>query len=349
MSIFNAQVSEAGFIDPKTILKYVSEEQIFELVFGFKPIEFQYVCSPFREDSKPGCWFEHYNGKLRFKDFASEIFTNGFQLISMDCFDAVKYYFKLPNLYKALEFIHKKLISNKDVKIREIKTRIQKAEDKKIPFLIFPETRNFQIQDKEYWQDRYMISKDNLISDLVFPISSFYCEGAKYGNYRAYTRDIAYVYTDFLDDKKKIYRPTEEGKRRFVTNCVNNDIGGYTSIDFTKDTLIITKSYKDWRVLKNQGLNTIWFQNEGMFPDLTLLFEVVSHFKRVVIFFDNDEAGIVSSNRLVDIINSYLPGKSYSVHLPVRLLEQQIFDPADLIYKRGRDQLIDFLIYKNIF
>ena len=49
--IFNYSEDEKrGFIDKDDILKYVSEEDIFELVFGFKPKEFDYVTSPFRND-----------------------------------------------------------------------------------------------------------------------------------------------------------------------------------------------------------------------------------------------------------------------------------------------------------
>ena len=34
-----------------------TEEDIFELVFKFKPKEFDYVKSPFRKDDSAGCWF----------------------------------------------------------------------------------------------------------------------------------------------------------------------------------------------------------------------------------------------------------------------------------------------------
>ena len=44
------------FLDKDKILEIVSEEDIFEMIFGFKPKEFDYVTSPFRQDNKPGCW-----------------------------------------------------------------------------------------------------------------------------------------------------------------------------------------------------------------------------------------------------------------------------------------------------
>ena len=67
-------IVESGFISKDKILEYVSQEDIFQLVFGYKPIEFEYVTSPFREDTNPGCWFEIdlNTNKLRFTDYYSK-------------------------------------------------------------------------------------------------------------------------------------------------------------------------------------------------------------------------------------------------------------------------------------
>ena len=71
------KVIESGFINKNKILEYVTQHDIFELVFGFKPIEFEYITSPFREDSSPGAWFEVdlNTNKLRFTDFADTFYT----------------------------------------------------------------------------------------------------------------------------------------------------------------------------------------------------------------------------------------------------------------------------------
>ena len=76
-----------GFIDKNKILEYVSEKQIYALVFGFEPEEFQYVTSPLRVDNNAGCWFETTEFGLVFRDF-----TYGKR--PMDCFNVVQAYFK---------------------------------------------------------------------------------------------------------------------------------------------------------------------------------------------------------------------------------------------------------------
>ena len=82
-----------GFINKSKILQYVTEEEIFSLVFGYLPREFEYATSPFRVDTTPGCWFERRGDTLRFIDYGA---TNKF---FPDCFAAVQSYFKISNFF----------------------------------------------------------------------------------------------------------------------------------------------------------------------------------------------------------------------------------------------------------
>lgn len=338
--------TEKGFIDKKTILKYVSEEDIFELVFGFKPKEYDYVASPFRYDRRPGCYFEFsLSGKLTFVDFGSQIRRYDKQMIRIDCFDAVQIYFNLPNLYQTMRFIRAKLIEGKELEERIVKPLIvvQKPEVE-----ILFESKNFEIADRDFWKSKYEIEKIQLIEDQVYSVYRYSVKNSKYGNYTIHPKSLTYCFNEFKNGNKKIYRPLETGKRRFVTTCTKNDIGGLHRLPKNGKKLIITKSYKDWRVLINQGLHAIWFQNEGMFPDLEYLLPICNRFEQVIIFFDNDETGIKQSLKLQNIINSFLPGFASITHLPLSLFEKGITDPSDLIYNQGRSRLLDFLSYKKL-
>lgn len=336
--------SEKGFIDKEEILKYVSERDIFELVFRFKPQEYDYVKSPFRKDRNPGCWFHIApNGKWRFVDFGNSDKIGKVSMGNIDCFDAVQVYFKLNNLYETLCFIKKHLIDGKDLPERE-KVEIAVSVEQKTDILFTP--RNYLIEDKQFWFDRYQISKQNLIDDRVFPVIQFKVLNGKYGDYSVNTKSISYCYTDFDSGHKKIYRPYET--KRFLTNCDQNDIGGIKFLSNSDKKLIITKSYKDYRVLKNQGLNVIWFQNEGMYPNLDILLPLCNRFDEIVIFFDNDESGIKASDKLVAIINSFFQNKARSIHFPINLLSEKISDPSDFIEKKGRQNLLSFLINQRL-
>lgn len=337
------KIEEVGFIDKNKLLKYVSEEDIFELVFGFKPVEFEYTTSPFREDNNAGCWFEIKveSNKLMFIDFADDI-------KSRDCFSAVQEYFKLSNFYKTVEFIKSKLIDGKNIEhtIRHVKPKkfIEKS-SKKVK--IFINTRDFNIKDKQYWS-KYGISKQNLIDDKVFAVKKFKMVNTRKGNFLVRPYDICYAYTDFKSNRIKLYRPFKKGKERFLTNCKLNDIGGLKYLPKTGKQLVISKSYKDYRVLKNQGLNVVWFQNEGMFPSKEILLDLTNRFSNIIVFFDNDKAGIKASIKLTELLNSHKKDISQAVYIPIKFIEESITDPSDLVHKYNEEKLKSFLMYKKV-
>jgi len=341
----NDNIEKRGFIDKDKILKYVSEEDIFELVFGFKPKEFDYVASPFRKDDNPGCWFQYYpSGKLKFTDFGSQIYINGKKMINIDCFDAVKTFYNLPNLFQTLEFIKRHLIDGKELPERANITFIER---KKREVQILFDVRDFDARDAQYYK-RYEISKQNLIDDKVFAVKRFLILNSKNGDISSRTYDLCYAHNDFEGGRKKLHRPYQKGKNRFLTTCNQNDIYGINSLPAFGELLVISKSYKDYRVLKNQGLNVIAFQNEGMIPTNDVLLPILKRFKYVIVFFDNDKSGIEAGEKVSNHINSYFPGKSNYIHLDENLIEYGITDPSDLIDKKGKEHLIQFLKQNNL-
>jgi DNA primase len=96
--------------------------------------------------------------------------------------------------------------------------------------------------------------------------------------------------------------------------------------------------------LRNEELNSVWFQNEGMIPSDEILIPLCKRFTDIVVFFDNDDAGITASKKVSDYINKSFPGKARNLYLPEHLnLERNISDPADMYYKMGSKHLQQFL------
>lgn len=324
-------IDRRGFIDKAKILKYVSEKEIYELVFGFQPEEYQYVRSPLREDTSPGAWFENTEFGLVFRDF-------NYKNRPLDCFNVVQDYFNLPNFYTTLNFIYEKLIEGQSLTERHF----VKKSDKKKDVEIFCESRNFTKQDRLFWT-KYGISKQNLMDDRVFPIRKYHMTNTKAGDITIKVRQLSYLFGEF-GERKKLYFPNAVDKsKRFLTNCTKDDIGALNTLPPYGRQLWITKSYKDCRVVRNQGKSSAWTQNEGMFPSLDLLLSIVKRFTYVIVFFDNDEQGIKASQELTQIINNHFPGKASPLWLPESLNQQGITDPADLYEKRGRNELNQFL------
>ena len=318
-------LNRRGFISKESILSQVTQEEIFQLVFKFAPEEFDYVVSPLRRDKTPGCWFSyHSTGVLYFIDFANK-------RTHSDCFNIVQDYFQFPNFYLTLEYIYNTLIQG-NVALKPIihSEETKKLAKEKVKLLI--EARPFSSADAQFWS-QYEIRKQHLIEDRVFPVQKLFALNTKSGSHIIECKDIAYSYNDFPEARKKIYFPMREGKRRFLTNCTKNDVGGINSLVPYGKELIIAKSYKDYRVLKNNGKNVVWFQNEGMIPNDSILNVLIQHFVSVIVWFDNDEPGIVASERVKNHINTFIPGKAKNLWLPERGLELGIKDPSDCIAK----------------
>ena len=318
-------LNRRGFISKESILDLVTQEQIFELVFNFIPQEFDYVVSPLRYDRTPGCWFTyHTNGVLYFIDFAHT-------RTHSDCFNIVQDFFQFPNFYLTLEYIHKTLIQGK----MELKPVINKEETKKIvkeKVKLLIEARQFNPADVKFWS-QYGIRKKHLVEDRVFAVQKLFALNTKSGSHIIDCKDIAYSYNDFSEARKKVYFPMREGRKRFLTNCTKNDVGGINSLVSYGKELIIAKSYKDYRVLKNNGKNVVWFQNEGMIPNDSILNLLVRHFNSIIVWFDNDQPGIIASEKVKNYINTLVPGKAKNLWLPERSLEVGIKDPSDCIAK----------------
>ena len=62
----------------------------------------------------------------------------------------------------------------------------------------------------------------------------------------------------------------------------------------------------------------------------------------------NDEAGIKAAKLVASHINSLYPGKAKVIHLDISLLEQNIKDPSDLRFKKGKSELIEFMKSKKL-
>ena len=337
-------------LEPEDILNLVSQEDIFNLVIDGEiniGRDHTYL-APYRDDNIARCYFEEIGDVLYFVDFADSGSP------SKDCFGVIGSVFEL-SFPQTLDYICEKLNlgnGNSTVKSRNENDKFCRRKKKKLlrqkTITIFPRPYNYK--DKKFWE-KYGISMQNLIDDKVIPIQMYSSYSKKGDFFSARPLDITYAYTDFPEEKKKIYRPHSRNpdKEKWFTNCNQNDIGGIDSLNKVVDQIVVTKSYKDWRVLKNQGVNTVWFQNEGMIPSKELLSLHFGGFKEIIVWFDNDSPGIAKATSTVEYLKEVFPQTVVrKLFLPPVLLRLKIKDPSDLISKKNKQSLTNFLKEKNI-
>lgn len=305
-----------------------SQESIFYLVFGYLPIENVKVTSPFRVDTNPNCWFTYNGPYLMFVDFANSEVINGVKMKSVSAFYCVKAYFNMTDT-QAFNFIYDKLLS---IKIDTTVKTFDVVDKKRSHLFVYP--TEFKSFCKDFWSS-YGISYQNLVDDKVFPCSKVLITNSKYGNFIYRFYKVGYAYTDFESLNKKVYNPYSSNKKdKFFTDTNQDDIGNINNL-IGKDSIIITKSYKDCRVITNAGYDSIWLQNEGMIPNNKVFYNILKSYEKVYIIFDNDEAGIKASNYLSSVLLSHSI-QSTNISIPTF---KNITDSSDLYKYKGRDFL----------
>jgi 5S rRNA maturation endonuclease (ribonuclease M5) len=340
------------FISKEEILEKVSQEEIFKFIVGYLPREHQYVFSLFRKDKSPNCYYEWYKDCLWFVDWSEP--ENKKQ--HRDCFNMVQDHFKV-SFYKALEIVngHFKLglgaghHEDSEFVVKQRKIIEETEQQKKNTHLMPCKVREFNSQGDRLQWSPYQITRQELIEDNVFPIIWYKVYSKRLRDYVVIRPTTNSYLIGTFEERTKYYTPDKVGKGKWATNCSANDIWGYEDLPLMSDKLIITKSYKDWRVLKNQGVkNVIGFQNEGQYPSLEILKSLLERFKEIIIFFDNDRAGIQAAEKLVEYLNSIIPRKTRSIYLKETLQKQSVSDPADMIKIIGKEPLVNFLLENKL-
>jgi hypothetical protein len=328
------------------ILKRVTQEEIYQIVTNYLPQINKYVKSPLRDDKLAGAYYEWVKGILYFKDFADpnrhirdcfQFIMEEYNLNYNECLQFLDKYFKLgieegnalPVLYEFVDYSSKK--HNLSKSTRKGENDILEIQKK---------TRKFSDFDKYYWLNRFGIEKKHLIEDDVFPLVWYKFFSIKKNEWVVVRpMDICYALEEFEGIYTKIYRPlTIKGK--WLTNCTENHIGNYFNLPLYGQKLLIQKAYKDCRVVRNEGIrNTVWFQSETMFPKPEVLIPLIKRFNEIIIWYDNDEAGIIGATKLMNEINTHFPNKAKIVFLE----DKSTKDPASLRETKGRKALESFL------
>jgi len=257
--------------------------------------------SPLRADNVPSfsVFFSDHHQKLMFKDHAQGHFG--------DCFDIVRLIFGL-SFYNACVRINEDLELGFDcpesdsinaVPIVTIsKTNIDMPKHKQLGVKF----RSWLNCDHMYWTIKYGLKEHHLKYYNVFPVSTVLL-----GNDVVWTHsddNPIYAYLFYKDNKYyyKVYRPLSPDKQfKWMSSTNRTVIQGWDQLPKTGDTLILTKSLKDVMVYRTLGLYAVSCQNEISIIKDTVMDELKSRFKRIVINQDHDPAGIQGTEQLAEL------------------------------------------------
>lgn len=263
------------------ILSKVTEYDIYSAYLGNFKVGMIYN-SPFRKDKNPsfGCYYSRRTKQLMFKDHGTG-----------DCGNVIKFvqlFTGLTNYSDILNDIVNKLKITNDTQLVSSKQYIPSQET-----VIGVVRQDFTKADIDYWS-QYNISKQTLKKFDVSSIKYYLCNGIVKGIYKDTNPMYAYkVYNHF-----KIYKPLADKYTKWRNNLTENDIQGFKQLPKTGDILIITKSLKDVMCLYEMGIPAISPSSESTWIPEKALEDILKRFKRVLICFDRDVAGVKNLRKL---------------------------------------------------
>lgn len=263
------------------ILSKVTEYDIYAKYIGQFKVGMIYN-SPFRKDKNPsfGIYYSKRTKQLLFKDHGTGECGNVIKFVSLFT-DKTEYNDILSDIVDKLNITNNtKLVSSKQY-IPPTETVIGVVR------------QEFTDVDINYWK-QFNISINTLKKFNVNSIKYYLCNGIVKGTYKRENPMYAYkVYNNF-----KIYRPLADKYTKWRNNLTDYDIQGYEQLPQKGDILFITKSMKDVMCLYEMGYPAVSPSSESTFLPKDVLEQLKTRFKRIIILFDRDVAGVKRSRKL---------------------------------------------------
>lgn len=330
--IFKLDNVKEEFLNYEKLVKEISPYDIYSYYLGNINVG-KITNSPFRKDESPSFGiFIKSNGTLAFNDYL----LGGGNCVKfvemMENCDWRDAYHILNHRYNLgyITFPSNNLIPltrKKEVVI----TNRRNFEKEEIWISI--KLRSWSLEDKNYWGDKYEIKLETLKKFNVFPISKFWI------NYKCFHSDrLSYAYR-FDKNVYKIYQPNRKTENfKWVSNIKDKNIyQGEKQLPVSGDILFITSSLKDVMVLYEAGYSAIAPHTEHQILSEDKYQELSKRFNRIVVFYDNDNAGKVHAQKMVDLFNID------SIYVPE---EKDIKDPSDYVEKYNLKKLKKWIKYQ---
>ena len=303
----------------KSLLNDINQEEAFSWFLNQDVSG--YFTNPFRPDRRPGCYLEETRGLTLMWDWGDVKFKGKSIIQVIATVKNLNYQDAAYYLY------HNYVLQNKSQHTTLITGRKKLRKRGEFDKQIMPTSRTWNLEDKEYWSP-YYISKKNLNFEKVIPIQWYYTNSRDNPTDFKLIKPSSPTYGIPIKTRWKIYTPLT---KFFHTNQIWFDIGGLQPFN-SDDFIIITKSYKDYQVLVNQGYNCRYILCETVNLNVAFLKYISKEFKKVYYLMDNDMEGIKATERLVTYSKSKTGLDIYKgVYLPTHLPK----DSSDFIKKYG--------------
>jgi hypothetical protein len=282
----------------RNILSRISSYDIFKRYCpNFKEIGKKF--SERDDDTKPSCSIDYYGGDLLYKDFGR---PGSHRAISYVAFRLnVPYIEAMKVINKDFELGLGTSFDSSTVKVKDPIRDPDLISDVPLinddPVVIKIKRKEWTTRDLAYWYS-YGWSLDLLTRAKIYPISHFWLTNTRkgYKDFKVIVKpeDLAYSYDYYFHNdifRRKLYFPLDD-KIRFISNVDHTIVQGYPLLPKSGELLFITSSMKDIGPFINLGFSAIAPNSESEFFYPEYVKKLKSRWKEIIIWFDNDSAGI---------------------------------------------------------
>lgn len=288
-----------GILSVDNILTHVDPLRLFKFYCkNFQAADIKFS-SEFRKDPIPSCMISYYNGTYLYKDFGEEGALNIFQYISRKYSLRFNEVLQKINIDFGLQLSHLGEGTSFRPNSRTYKSiEVQNKDVIKYKTIINIKKREYLEHDLIWWNNQSW-TKDMLLSAKINPITHFKFTSEKKGikDFLNKCDDYSYSMDYYWNNdvfRRKLYFPMKEAHRKWLSNVDSTIVQGWDLLPKSGDLCIITSSFKDtgpfWRLMKYPI--SIAPNNEGTFIPEKVFYKIKRRFKNVVLWYDNDEAGL---------------------------------------------------------
>ncbi len=309
------------------LLSEFSEETIFCHYLGINSISKKLIRNPTRNDKNPTCGFyRNGSGVLILHDFATGEYFN--------CFSYVMKMFNC-TYHEALDTIARDFgILQNTSKLTPVVKEVPKFKDENKVTCIQVELGKYSEQDLKWWGS-FGITEKTLNKFRVFPCKSVFLNGNLVSQ-RAQHNPIYGYYFGKKDgiEQWRIYFPQRK-EMKFMGNVPTKTIQGFKQLPKSGKLVVITKSMKDTMSLYELGIPACAPNSENAFVSDSVLDNLKSRFKYIVVLYDNDIPGIQNMRK----IKKAHPELNY-MYIPRKFGAK---DFSDFVKKFGKKDTIKYI------
>lgn len=279
--------------DFNTTINRIDQQSVWNYIIGYPVSIGQKITNPLRPDKHANCYLYRYGGNILLADWANREYHGIGVVKALQAHEKLPYQDTIKKLNSSVFLLPSSYSLPLPIKKKDFK------------FKLDFKYRNYNKNDVSYWSD-YGITTDILYKEEIYPVQYYFRNSRRDPDTIIQCKAEDTAYGIDINGRKKLYQPYSTDFK-WLTTFNEYDIGGKVNKD--SDILIITKSFKDYLVLKYHTPYNVQFVPSESINLNTFYIDVIKDtYTKIIVLMDNDSTGHKAAKRISKQIGSKAEG-----------------------------------------